>query len=117
MAHSSRTSGACPLATYATGKGHGLPLAFDRVSQSRLWAISLCVPPEPEVERHEDQDNANVGSQPLPHMASEEQDVDPDHDTDHRDQEENGSCRPSHAATLPRGAVNVALRQRCCNDP
>jgi hypothetical protein len=40
---------------------------------------------EPEVERYEHQDNANVGRKPIPEVASEEQDVHPDHDTRHRD--------------------------------
>jgi hypothetical protein len=36
---------------------------------------------EPEIERHEDQHNANVRRQPRPDVASEEQDVHGDHDT------------------------------------
>jgi hypothetical protein len=40
---------------------------------------------EPEAERPEHQDDADAGRQPLPEVASEEQDVHPDHDTDHQD--------------------------------
>ena len=50
-----------------------------------LAPLRLCVMQEPEVERREHQDNANVRRQPLPEMASEEQNVHRDHDTGHRD--------------------------------
>ena len=59
-----------------------------------------CVMQEPEVERREDQDDADVGREPLPHVASEEQDVDPDHDSCRRDRVQHAGCRPSHRATL-----------------
>jgi len=65
---------------------------------------------EREVDRHEHEDNANVGLQPLPHLSSEEQDVHPHHDSDHRENEQGGCRRPSHAATLPCCAANPGFR-------
>jgi hypothetical protein len=40
---------------------------------------------KPEVESDEHQDDANVGRQPLPDLASEEQNVYPDHNSRYRD--------------------------------
>ncbi len=40
---------------------------------------------EPEVERPEHQDKTDVNRKPLPEVVSEEQNVYPDHDSDHRD--------------------------------
>jgi integrase len=66
---------------------------------------------EPEVERDEHQDDADVGRQPLPDVASEEQNVDADNDTCHRNHVERGGCRPSHQATLALGSDEPRVRE------
>jgi 2-iminobutanoate/2-iminopropanoate deaminase len=59
------------------------------------------VPQEPEVERHEHQDGADVGRQPFPEVPSEEQNVHPDHESRHRDEVQGADCRLSHRAIVP----------------
>jgi len=54
---------------------------------------------EPEVERHEHQDDADVGRQPLPEVVSEDVDVHPDHDRCHREDVQR-NCQPSHRSML-----------------
>jgi hypothetical protein len=66
---------------------------------------------EPEVERDEHQDNADVGRQPLPDVASEEQYVYADNDTCHRNHVDRGGCRPSHKATLALGNDQPRVRE------
>ena len=72
----------------------------------------LCVVQEPEVERREDQDNANVGCKAFPDMASEEQDIHGDDDTYHRNRVQHAGCRPSHRASLAAESDASRLRQR-----
>ena len=43
------------------------------------------------IERDEHQNDADVGRQSLPEVASEEQDVYPNHDSGHRDRVEEGA--------------------------
>ena len=66
----------------------------------------LSVVQEPEVERCEDEDNANVGCKAFPDVASEEQDIHTDDDTYHRNRVQHAGCRPSHRASL-------AVEKRC----
>ena len=55
---------------------------------------------EPEVERHEDQDNTDVYRQALPEVVPEEQDVHADHDAYKRKYIKNGCCLSSHRIVL-----------------
>lgn len=55
---------------------------------------------EPEVERHEDQDDPDVGREPLPHVPPENEDVDSDHENDHRGHVQRRGCGPSHAVSV-----------------
>lgn len=83
----------------------------------RSRAAFLCVMQEPEVERHEDQDDANVDRQPLPHVAaSEEHDVHPDYDSRHRDHVQRASCRPSHGAHVTGGKYDAPAGRVMRND-
>jgi hypothetical protein len=50
---------------------------------------------ELEVERHEHQDNSDVGRQPLPYVAAEDQHVHRDHHSGHRDHVQHADCYPS----------------------
>jgi len=52
---------------------------------------------EPEVERSEHEDDANVYRQPFPEVVSEEQDVDSDHDGYQRHHEKPSRYRSSHS--------------------
>jgi hypothetical protein len=71
---------------------------------------------KPEVERQEHEDNANVGREPLPDVALEEQDVHGDHDTRHCNHVQRAGCRPSHGATLVVGGDEARLRERSLTD-
>lgn len=62
---------------------------------------------EPEVERSEEQDDPDVGREPLPEVAPEEQDVDPDHDGHHRDHVYGARYRPSHAPRVDNGRAGI----------
>jgi len=90
-----------------------VPLAATRGSYlvaRFLWAVH-----EPEVERYEHQDDANVGRQPFPEVVSEEEDVHTDHDACHRDHVQRAGGQPSHRFSVsprsrpqgPRAAVAV----------
>lgn len=47
---------------------------------------------KPEVERAERQDNPNVDRQPRPEVASEEQHVNADYHSGHRDHVQHADC-------------------------
>jgi len=83
-------------------------------SLRRQLAVRSCVTQEPEVDRHEHQDDADVGRQPLPDVTSEEENVYRDHDSHHRNHVQRPGCRPSHGATLATrlGRAAPAIRSR-----
>jgi len=61
----------------------------------RSWTLH-----EPEIERREHQDNADVHYQPLPELVPEEQDVHADHDGYQYEHVKHDGCRSSHRFVL-----------------
>jgi hypothetical protein len=55
---------------------------------------------EPEIKRHEHQDNSDVCPQALPELVPEEQDIDDDHDGYQREHVEHDGCLSSHRYLL-----------------
>src|SRR5215831_6922183 len=61
----------------------------------RSWTLQ-----EPQIERPEHQDNADVHYQPRPELVPEEQDVHTDHDGDQREHVKHDGCRSAHRFVL-----------------
>ena len=71
-----------------------------RVEHGGAMPSCLYVTHEPDVERREHEDDADVRCQPLPDVAAEEQDIDADDDSCHRDHVEHARERSSHEPSL-----------------
>src|SRR5215469_8412668 len=72
----------------------------------RSWTLQ-----EPQIERHEHQDNSDVHYRPLPEPVPEEQDIHADHDGYQREQIKQDSCLSSHPSFLLR-AVSARYPSR-----
>ena len=83
------------------------PARNELTQQGRLAVRATSVPwncsrtlQEPEIERHEHQDNSDVYCQPRPELVPEEQDVHADHYAYHREHVKYGGCLSSHCFVL-----------------
>src|SRR6185437_7654326 len=73
------------------------PRSAARPSARRRYSRTL---QEPQIERREHHDDADVHYQALPEVVPEEQDVRADHDGDHREHVKNDACLPPHWIVL-----------------
>ena len=62
--------------------------------------LRSCTLQEPQIERHEHQDNPDVHYQPRPELVPEEQDVNANHDAYHREHVKHVGCLSSHRFVL-----------------
>src|SRR5262249_39338853 len=70
------------------------------IGRPPFTAVISWVVQEPEVERREDQDDADVRRQPLPGVLPEEQEVHGHHDGDHREPVQQPDRPSSHRSFL-----------------